>query len=206
MPNFTAPPGTIYDASLLRQSITYTFEHILVQESGSGKHSHLKLPCQILPIPPIPPIPPFSHPPKTVQSVGRGSLAETLLLTTSAATNRIEEATLMFQKIVAVLDDALKEIVLPQHLQRNFREFITDLNAVARQHFESHVRGTSRPFISHSVTSTINPSATTPQSKNKTQIDSAPKNMRPTQMQQRAKSKNKYLYQVGHRDRQQHNH
>ncbi|KHJ31250.1 hypothetical protein EV44_g3995 [Erysiphe necator] len=82
----------------------------------------------------------------------------------------------MFQNIVAVLDDALKEIILPQHLKRSFREFITDLNAVARQqHFECHVRGTSRPHISHSVTSAINPSATTPQSKNKTQIDSAPK-------------------------------
>ncbi|KHJ33137.1 hypothetical protein EV44_g3522 [Erysiphe necator] len=74
----------------------------------------------------------------------------------------------MFQNIVAALADALKETVLSQHLQRIFREFITDLNAVARQHFECHVRGTSRPHIFHSVTSTINPSATTPQSKNKT--------------------------------------
>ena len=83
--------------------------------------------------------------PNSPLPVGKGTLAEALLLTTSAATNRNEEATLMFENIASVLDDALSEIVLPQHLQTNFHEFISDLTAVARRHFECHVRGTPRP-------------------------------------------------------------
>lgn len=96
-------------------------------------------------VPPIPSTSPVPHPPYAASSVGKGPLAEILLQTTSAATNRNEEAKLIFENIATVLDDALNEIVLPQHLQKTFREFITDLTAVARRHFESHVRGTNRP-------------------------------------------------------------
>ncbi|KAI0991974.1 hypothetical protein K3495_g16212, partial [Podosphaera aphanis] len=69
-----------------------------------------------------------------------------LLSTTSAADTRNNEATLMFQHIASVLDDAIGENnTLPQHLNRSFREFVADLNAVARRHFECHVRGSPRP-------------------------------------------------------------
>ncbi|KAI0995494.1 hypothetical protein K3495_g12688 [Podosphaera aphanis] len=64
---------------------------------------------------------------------------------TSAAANRNENATLMFQNIACILDNAISEDHLPRHLQKPFREFVADLTSMARRHFDSHVRGTTRP-------------------------------------------------------------
>ncbi|KAI1005042.1 hypothetical protein K3495_g3175 [Podosphaera aphanis] len=76
-----------------------------------------------------------------------------LLSTTSAADTRNREATLMFQNIASVLDEAICEnVALPQHLNKPFREFVADLNAVTRRHFESHVRGSPRPPKPYSST------------------------------------------------------
>ncbi|KAI1004485.1 hypothetical protein K3495_g3727 [Podosphaera aphanis] len=96
---------------------------------------------------------------------GEGLLTEMLLSTTSAADTRNNEATLMFQNIACVLDDALSENnALPQHLQKPFRNFIADLSSVARRHFECHVRGSHRPPIPYSAISTVQ--ASTVQSAN----------------------------------------
>lgn len=97
--------------------------------------------------PPLPlphPLPP--KPASTLQS-GGGTLTEMLLSTTSAADSRNQEATLMFQTIACILDDALSEnsTLLPQHLQNAFQSFIADLSTVARRHYECHVRGFQRP-------------------------------------------------------------
>lgn len=94
--------------------------------------------------PPIPPLPP--PPLQASTSKGRGeSLTEILLSTTSAAATRNEEATLLFQNIACILDDALHLDHLPHHLHNVLRDFITDLNTVARRHFERHVNALPRP-------------------------------------------------------------
>ncbi|KAI0995653.1 hypothetical protein K3495_g12526 [Podosphaera aphanis] len=98
-----------------------------------------------------------------------------LLSTTSAADTRNHEATLMFQDIASVLDDALEEYSsLPQHLQKSFRNFVADLNSVARRHLECHVRGSQRPPIPYSATSTVQASFVQPVKK-KCANDSHPK-------------------------------
>lgn len=53
----------------------------------------------------------------------------------------------MFQAIACALDDALDENIklLPQHLQKPFKDFIVDLSSVAQRPFECHVRGTQKP-------------------------------------------------------------
>lgn len=96
------------------------------------------------------PLPPPSLPPPplhaSTQMGGGLSLTESLLSTTSAADARNREATLMFQNIAIVLDEAIGDNdTLPLHLKKKFREFVTDLNLVARRHFECHVRGSPRP-------------------------------------------------------------
>lgn len=84
---------------------------------------------------------------------GEGSLIEILLSTTFAADSRNREATLMFQNIAVVLDEAISEdTTLPQHLTKKFRDFVADLNSVARRHFECHVRGSPRPPEPYSAT------------------------------------------------------
>ncbi|POS81616.1 hypothetical protein EPUL_006507, partial [Erysiphe pulchra] len=48
-------------------------------------------------------------------------------------------------------------ILLPQHLQKPFKDFIVDLSSVAQRHFECHVRGTQKPpkiFSSANATQT----------------------------------------------------
>ncbi|KAI1003670.1 hypothetical protein K3495_g4534 [Podosphaera aphanis] len=106
-----------------------------------------------LPPPPPPPPPPplpYPHIQVPVQQDGEVSLTDLLLSTTSAATTRNEEAILLFQNIACVLDDAMNGSNLPQHLQQPFREFVADINTVARRHFERHVRGSRRsppPYI-----------------------------------------------------------
>ncbi|KAI1003546.1 hypothetical protein K3495_g4660 [Podosphaera aphanis] len=102
------------------------------------------------------PIPPPLH---TSASKGReGCLIEILLSTTFAA-NRNEEATLMFQNIACILDDAISEGHLPQHLRKLFREFVVDLTSVTRRHFDSDVRGITRPLHPYS---TPHPGSTLP--------------------------------------------
>ncbi|KAI1005050.1 hypothetical protein K3495_g3163 [Podosphaera aphanis] len=50
------------------------------------------------------------------------------------------EVTLMFKNTTSVLDEAIcRNIALPQHLNKSFRKFVADLNAVARRHFEYHL-------------------------------------------------------------------
>ena len=97
-----------------------------------------------LPLPPpslpLPPLNSFARKAKEV------SLTEMLLSTTSAATTRNQEATLMFQHIASVLDDAIdNNNSIPNHLQKPFRDFVTDLSCIARRHFECHIRGSPRP-------------------------------------------------------------
>ncbi|KAI1003876.1 hypothetical protein K3495_g4337 [Podosphaera aphanis] len=95
------------------------------------------------------PIPPPLH---TSASKGKeGCQTEILLLTTSAAANRNEEATLMFQNIACILDDAISEDHLPQHLRKPLRDFVVDLTSVAPRHYDSHVRGTIRPLHPYST-------------------------------------------------------
>lgn len=95
--------------------------------------------------PPIPPPPPIPPQPISGQKGGVKSFTETLLSTTSAATTRNEEATLLFQNIACILDDASNEEHLPHHLIKVFREFIADLSMVAHRHFDRHVKGSPRP-------------------------------------------------------------
>ncbi|KAI0996690.1 hypothetical protein K3495_g11495 [Podosphaera aphanis] len=107
----------------------------------------------------LPPPPPSLPPPplhSSTQKGGERSLTETLLSTTSAADARNREATLMFQNIAAVLDEAISEdTALPQHLKKRFRDFVADLNSVARRHFECHVRGSPRPPKPYTETQSI---------------------------------------------------
>ncbi|KAI1005054.1 hypothetical protein K3495_g3162 [Podosphaera aphanis] len=71
----------------------------------------------------LPPPPPSLPPPPLhsfTQKGGERSLTETLLSTTSAADARNRVATLMFQNIAAVLDEAISEdTALPQHLKKD---------------------------------------------------------------------------------------
>lgn len=76
-------------------------------------------------------IAPIFHLPNAASSVREGSLAEILLQTTSAAINRNEETTLLFNNIASVLGDAVTEIILSQYLKKIFQEFIADLTTVA---------------------------------------------------------------------------
>ncbi|POS83525.1 hypothetical protein EPUL_003886 [Erysiphe pulchra] len=75
-----------------------------------------------------------------------------LLSSTSAAATRNQEATLLFQNICNVLDNALSVDHLPFHLHKPLRDFITDLNVVAQRHFDSHKNGTSRPMLPYAAT------------------------------------------------------
>lgn len=91
---------------------------------------------------PLLPPPPLKNP--TLKG-GEGSLTEKLLTTTAAAAKRNEEATLMFQNISCIIDDAASDEHLPSHLQTTFREFLADLHAVALCHFECHVNNLPKP-------------------------------------------------------------
>ncbi|KAI0998427.1 hypothetical protein K3495_g9765 [Podosphaera aphanis] len=103
-----------------------------------------------LPRPP-PSLLPLPLPASTANS-GEGSLIELLLSTTSAANTRTQEATLLFQNIACVLDNAIIENKnLPQHLKKPFYNFVADFNSVARRHFDCHVRGSPRPPIPYST-------------------------------------------------------
>ncbi|POS84490.1 hypothetical protein EPUL_002371 [Erysiphe pulchra] len=86
------------------------------------------------------------------QRLANGTLSEILLSSTSAAATRNQEAILISQKICNVLDDALSVDHLPFHLHKPLRDFITDFNAVAQRHFESHINGTSRPMLPYAAT------------------------------------------------------
>ncbi|POS83539.1 hypothetical protein EPUL_005161 [Erysiphe pulchra] len=65
----------------------------------------------------------------------------------------------MFQAIACAFDDAIDEniILLPQHLQKPFKDFVVDLSSVAQINIECHVRGTQKPpkiFSSANATQT----------------------------------------------------
>ncbi|KHJ34831.1 hypothetical protein EV44_g4245 [Erysiphe necator] len=81
----------------------------------------------------------------SAQKGGGESLTEILMSTTSAAEKRTQEAKLIFQKIATILDEARDKIELPEQLQKPYRDFIANLNIVARRHFERHVKDTPRP-------------------------------------------------------------
>ncbi|KAI0997822.1 hypothetical protein K3495_g10367 [Podosphaera aphanis] len=116
--------------------------------------------------PPPPSLPPPPPPlPYSARTGGVESLTEILLSTTFAATTRNEEATLLFQNIACILDDAYSEDGLPQHLQKPFRNFVADLNMVARRHFECHIRGSPRPPLPYSSAATESKSASIPTGK-----------------------------------------
>lgn len=103
------------------------------------------------PVPP-PPMPLLNPQPISAQKGGEKPFTEILLSTNSAAATRNEEATLFFQNIACILDDATNEEHLPQHLIKIFREFVANLTAVARRYFYRHVRGSSRPPAPYSLT------------------------------------------------------
>ncbi|KAI1006659.1 hypothetical protein K3495_g1555, partial [Podosphaera aphanis] len=87
------------------------------------------------------------HPPEG----GTRSLSETLLLTTTAANTRAEEATLMFGGVAAAIDEATRGASapkIPQPLMKTYHDFLTRLQLVAQEFFESHVRGYSPPIQS----------------------------------------------------------
>ncbi|KAI0993433.1 hypothetical protein K3495_g14751 [Podosphaera aphanis] len=78
------------------------------------------------------------HPPEG----GTRSLTETLLLTTKAANTRADEATLMFGGVAAAVDEATSGATapnIPQHLMKTYQDFLTRLQSVALEFFESHV-------------------------------------------------------------------
>lgn len=110
----------------------------------------------------FPPRSPSHHPP-TPKGDGK-SLTETLLSTISAADNKTQKATLMFQATACALDGALDENtkLLPPHLQKYFIYFITDLGSVAQKHFESHVRGSQKPPKPYSSSNYISTATSSP--------------------------------------------
>ncbi|KHJ34080.1 hypothetical protein EV44_g3918 [Erysiphe necator] len=90
-------------------------------------------------------------------------MGDILLSSTSAAATRNEEATLLFQNIACVLDDALNMDHLRLHLHKPLNDFIVDLNAVARRHFDCHINGTERPPKPYTATPIIiNPPTSRP--------------------------------------------
>lgn len=75
-------------------------------------------------------------------------LSTSLYAATTAASTRAEEATLLFGNIASLLDEQLQgqsAKSLPSHLRKDFITFCQDISIVARRHFDSHVRGISRP-------------------------------------------------------------
>lgn len=78
-------------------------------------------------------LPPPSFPSPSTPDGSGGSLIETLLSATSATDIRTQEATLMFQVIAGVLDEALDENIklLPPNFQLSFKDFITYLSFAA---------------------------------------------------------------------------
>ena len=102
------------------------------------------------PIPSLPKLPrPAPIPPDKP-----GPLTDILLSTTSAANRRAEEATLVFQNIACVLDDAICGEHLPPYLLITLRNFAEDLKAVAKRHFENHLCGLPRPPAPYSSITT----------------------------------------------------
>ncbi|KAI1001768.1 hypothetical protein K3495_g6433 [Podosphaera aphanis] len=82
---------------------------------------------------------------------GTRSLTETLLLTTTAANTRADEATLMFGGVAAAVDEATRRATapnIPRHLMKTYQDFLTRLQSVALEFFESHVRGYPHPLQS----------------------------------------------------------
>ncbi|KAI0998755.1 hypothetical protein K3495_g9438, partial [Podosphaera aphanis] len=94
---------------------------------------------------------------------GTRSLTETLLLSTTAANTRTEEANLMFGGVASAIDDATREAsTMPQHLITTYQEFLERLQSVAQEFFESHVRGnpvSSQPKKNERVAPRANHSA-----------------------------------------------
>lgn len=93
---------------------------------------------------------PHTHPPPVnltcpASISGGKSLREILQSTTSEAQTRIQDAELLYEKIAKTLGEAKANSNFPKHLVDSFKDFIADLNTVARSHFESHVKGTPRP-------------------------------------------------------------
>ncbi|KAI0995180.1 hypothetical protein K3495_g13001 [Podosphaera aphanis] len=84
------------------------------------------------------------HPPEG----GTRFLTETLLLTTSAANTKADEATLMFGGVAAAVYEAARGTSapnVPQHLMKTYQDFLMRLQSVAQEFFESHVRGYPPP-------------------------------------------------------------
>lgn len=90
-----------------------------------------------------------STPPKPLKTFthggGESSLTEILLTTIAATTKMKDEASLKFQNLSCILDDATSDNFLPTHLCKLFNKFLEDLNKVARRHLECHINNLSRP-------------------------------------------------------------
>ncbi|KAI1003493.1 hypothetical protein K3495_g4715 [Podosphaera aphanis] len=88
----------------------------------------------------MPPPQPSQHPPRG----GTKSLTETLLLTTTAATTRTDEATLMFGPVASALAEATRRasaLAILQHLVNTHQQFTERVQSVAQEFFDDHVRG-----------------------------------------------------------------